>query len=88
MTCRGHSLSLFGCGEAVDVVVFRFMRRCYCVLSQRPSRYPYRKSMRKGLTVASLGLPVLREVLTERAQEAAGAASALVKAQPSGAAAA
>ena len=40
MARRGHSLSLLGRDEAVGVVVFRLMRRCYCVLSQRPSRYP------------------------------------------------
>jgi hypothetical protein len=41
----------------------------------------YRKSMRKGVTAASLGLPVLREVLAELAQEAACAATEMVKAQ-------
>jgi hypothetical protein len=43
----------------------------------------YRKSMRKGVTAASLGLPVLREVLAELAQEAACAATALVRAPQS-----
>jgi hypothetical protein len=37
--------------------------------------------MRKGVTAASLGLPVLREVLAELAHGAACAATAFVKAQ-------
>jgi hypothetical protein len=40
-----------------------------------------RHRMRKGVTAASLGLPVLREVLAELAQEAACAATEMVKAQ-------
>jgi hypothetical protein len=41
----------------------------------------YRKSMRKGVTAASLGLPVLREVLAELAQKAGSAAAEMAKAQ-------
>jgi hypothetical protein len=41
----------------------------------------FRKSMRKGVTTASLGLPVLREVLAELAHKAACAATEMVKAQ-------
>jgi hypothetical protein len=48
----------------------------------------YRKSMRKGVTAASLGLPVLREVLAELAQEASCAATVLERAQQPEAAAA
>ncbi|MBV8401900.1 MAG: helix-turn-helix domain-containing protein [Acetobacteraceae bacterium] len=48
----------------------------------------YRKSMRKGVTAASLGLPVLRQVLAELAQEASRTATVLEKAQQPEAAAA
>jgi hypothetical protein len=48
----------------------------------------FRPSMRKGVTAASLGLPVLREVLAELAHKAACAATEMVKAQPPEAAAA
>jgi hypothetical protein len=41
----------------------------------------YRKSMRKGVTAASLGLPVLREVLAELAHEAACAATEMITQQ-------
>jgi hypothetical protein len=41
----------------------------------------FRKSMRKGVTPSSLGLPVLREVLAELARKAACAAAELAKAQ-------
>jgi hypothetical protein len=41
----------------------------------------HRHRMRKGVTAASLGLPVLREVLAELAQQAAGAATAFERAQ-------
>ena len=41
----------------------------------------YRHRMRNGVTAASLGLPVLREVLAELAQQAACAATALASAQ-------
>jgi hypothetical protein len=41
----------------------------------------FRKSMRKGVTAASLGLPVLREVLAELARKAACAAAEMAKAQ-------
>jgi integrase len=66
MACRGHGLSLLGRGEAVGLVVFRFMRRCYCVLSQRPSRYPlYHRVLRKrakavGIDGKSFGPHALR----------------------------
>ena len=48
----------------------------------------YHKSMRKGVSAASLGLPVLRQVLAELAQEASCAATVLERAQQSEAAAA
>jgi hypothetical protein len=55
----------------------------------RDSRFDlYRKSMRKGVTAASLGLPVLREVLAALAQGASCAATVLERAQPPEAAAA
>jgi hypothetical protein len=41
----------------------------------------FRKSMRKGVTPSSLGLPVLREVLAELARKAACAAAEMAKAQ-------
>jgi hypothetical protein len=48
----------------------------------------FRPSMRKGVTAASLGLPVLRQVLAGLAQEAACAATVLERAQQPEAAAA
>ena len=74
MACTGHHLSLLGRGEAAGVVVFRLLRRCYCVLSQRPSRYPYQgrrfllRSQLNGEASAALRAagtaapPTLREV--------------------------
>jgi hypothetical protein len=41
----------------------------------------YRKSMRRGVTTASLGLPVLRQVLAERAHQATCAATASISPQ-------
>lgn len=48
----------------------------------------FRRSLRKGITPTWLGLPVLRQVLAERQAQAAGAATALICAQPPAAAAA